>query len=911
MNLYKSITESSWDISEDERIRMYNLIQSVYGPKWTEKQIKNINTATDEKLERLYNSALEKFKKKQATQKEVSIEDRIPTYVKDSYKEYIRNHTRTFNNKRNSEEELVKAEDNMNRSIKSFIEEYYPDLYIELWKEDLMEETNMNIYENIKKNLKESDGYVADFDEIVTQMSNASDYEDLYAAASLIQDPSIRVDVEQCIEQCEEDGDDVDVAYSVTTSDYLDMYAMQGVENTPTAEADYGVSLKKESENLDESIEQKYRKSNDNYNEFLRDVKKYTGSYDYLYGGSVSTECYEYPVTIKYFYYNRPYAGGGYNLVVNVLTPMDSMAGSEIQEAIENVFGNNAKSPLSNREIKEKILQTVKEVDAQNNLSEGNLEPQYSTRKSFYGKANVNDDNTLVSYGTPIMKIVDGKIQMLCRPEHLTQTTLRHIREFMQQNGMAPVPRNKLVKMIEEQGNINEADVIMPDEEPIPYDAVNNWVENGKKFHTVYVVGDWDDADTDAKEVAESLKKEYSDINVEYKPILEDGIWCVDIIGPYDEVYKLASTWEPLAEYPDENGGYYVEPYNESDGNNTPKQNKIPRNWKKISGEMVGDSSGGKAGDKFEITKDEYDRPIMKYANGKTYQANWSMIRSPEMVKITNVELNEGESSYSNKFSSFLNKNAKKLEREYEKDTDNEAVVDPSAKETDYTKDFLDWVERKYKKEILNESASLKESSNIIWTSETTIDDLDPEEIKEQYDIYVEHLDPDKEPMDYEDWEADWVYNSDMWDVKKEDLEENIYPMIDKQINNDILIVSGNYNSNYPDFRKSGNGGKFLNKAEDILDWLGNEDRVEILNNDGIIGVAGYDHDGSISGNLYTVPADDDLLYEIAMKTDYYNEDRTKEDVLGEFSYDVNHGNIDMSDFWGYEDKLIPIKVEW
>lgn len=843
MNLYKSITESSWDISEDERIRMYNLIQSVYGPKWTEKQIENINTATDEKLEKLYNSALKKFKKKQATQKEVSIEDRIPTYVKDSYKEYIRNHTRTFNNKHNSEEELVKAEDNMNRSIKSFIEEYYPDLYIELWKEDLMEETNMNIYENIKKNLKESDDYVAGFDEIIDQMSVAEDYSELYSAASLIQDPSIRVDVEQCIEQCEDDGDDVETAYSVTTSDYLDMYAMRGVENTPTAEADYRASLKNESENLDEAIEQKYRKSNDNYNEFLRAVKKYTGSYDYLYGGSVSTECYEYPVTVKYFYYNRPYVGGGYNLVVNVLTPMDSMAGGEIQEAIENAFEDNAKSPLSNREIKEKILQTVKEVDAQNSLSEANLEPQYSTRKSFYGKAYVNDDNTLVSYGTPIMKIVDGKIQMLCRPEHLTQTTLRHIREFMQQNGMDPIPRNKLVKMIEEQGNINESE---------------DMLDTNKKFHTVYVVGDWDDADTDAKEVAEGLKKEYPDINVEYKPILDDGIWCVDIIGPYDEVYKLASTWEPLAEYPDENGGYYVEPYKESE-EKSPKQNKIPRNWKKISGEMVGDSSGGKAGAKFEITKDEYDRPIMKYEDGKEYQANWSMIRSPEMVKITNIELNESE--------------------------------------------------------------NLKESSNIIWTSETTEDDYDQDELKERYQEYVDSFEAEEdeetgevsEPKDFEDWKYDYIADDsyDQWDMKKEDLEENIYPMIDKQINDDILIVSGNYNSNYPDFRKSGNGGKFLNKAEDILDWLGNEDRVEILNNDGIVGVAAYDHDGSIGGNLYTLPDDDDLLYEIAMKTDYYDKDRTKEDVLGEFSYDVNHGNIDMSDFWGYEDKLIPIKVEW
>ena len=54
------------------------------------------------------------------------------------------------------------------------------------------------------------------------------------------------------------------------------------------------------------------------------------------------------------------------------------------------------------------------------------LEPQYDGRKSFYGKAKVDDENgvkTLTSYKTQIMKIEDGKITMLCGPEALTQTT--------------------------------------------------------------------------------------------------------------------------------------------------------------------------------------------------------------------------------------------------------------------------------------------------------------------------------------------------------------------------------------------------------------------------------------------------------------------------------------------------------
>lgn len=60
------------------------------------------------------------------------------------------------------------------------------------------------------------------FQEIITRMENATDYSELYDAASLIENESLRVDVEQLIGQCEDDEDDVSTAYSVVTSDLLD-----------------------------------------------------------------------------------------------------------------------------------------------------------------------------------------------------------------------------------------------------------------------------------------------------------------------------------------------------------------------------------------------------------------------------------------------------------------------------------------------------------------------------------------------------------------------------------------------------------------------------------------------------------------------------------------------------------------
>ena len=76
------------------------------------------------------------------------------------------------------------------------------------------------------------------------------------------------------------------------------------------------------------------------------------------------------------------------------------------------------------------------------------------------------------------------------------------------------------------------------------------------------------------------------------------------------------------------------------------------------------------------------------------------------------------------------------------------------------------------------ENKELKEdvNSNIVWTTEDDDDD------DEDYD--------------------------DDWDIKKEDLEENVLPLIDKQLNDDILILAGYYGSNYPEYKSSGNGGK-------------------------------------------------------------------------------------------------------
>jgi len=64
------------------------------------------------------------------------------------------------------------------------------------------------------------------------------------------------------------------------------------------------------------------------------------------------------------------------------------------------------------------------------------LSARYDARQSFYGKAQVieedNGDKTLQSYATKVAKIVNGKAEVYGT---YSQTTLRHIKEFLTQNG--------------------------------------------------------------------------------------------------------------------------------------------------------------------------------------------------------------------------------------------------------------------------------------------------------------------------------------------------------------------------------------------------------------------------------------------------------------------------------------------
>ena len=197
------------------------------------------------------------------------------------------------------------------------------------------------------------------------------------------------------------------------------------------------------------------------------------------------------------------------------------------------------------------------------------------------------------------------------------------------------------------------------------------------------------------------------------------------------------------------------------------------------------------------------------------------------------------------------------------------------------------------------------------------------EEKQEAYNEYVEDTNNTKlTPDTFEEW-LDNNTNQladDNWELQEEDLEQNILPVIDNQINDNVLILSGYYGSNYPDFRSSGNGGKLFDSIDDFRSYMGNFDRVCITTKNGVLGSILGDHDGTVSGQFYTIPADEKarlnlikaMGYEDRVKENYYEEDienSNMEDLMEtEFNSDLMYGGVDAQDFTNHMDLLVPIK---
>ena len=236
------------------------------------------------------------------------------------------------------------------------------------------------------------------------------------------------------------------------------------------------------------------------------------------------------------------------------------------------------------------------------------------------------------------------------------------------------------------------------------------------------------------------------------------------------------------------------------------------------------------------------------------------------------------------------------------------------------------------KSTILEGNDISDDEGHIIWDSEISDDDFDMEQMKDLYKDYCTDLQGGEVP-EFDDWFEDYKednYNV-VWDWKEDDLKENILPEIDKQINENYLMLCGGYNSNYPDFKPSGSGGTDFEGIDGFRDYISNFDRVAITSTDGVLGAICDDHDGTVAGQFYTLPDDPKELIkalgiEERVKEDYADAD-WEDGVVGEYDsignyrhYDledlvekeynelITYGGLDVADFQQHLDLMKPIK---
>ena len=98
--------------------------------------------------------------------------------------------------------------------------------------------------------------------------------------------------------------------------------------------------------------------------------------------------------------------------------------------------------------IKESATLSSKGKKALKEMANYDLRPGFDKRKSFYGKARVdtgiNDgQNKLYSYNTLVAEIIDGKPVVY---NVQSQTTLRHVKEWLLQNGFSAVNKTQIIK---------------------------------------------------------------------------------------------------------------------------------------------------------------------------------------------------------------------------------------------------------------------------------------------------------------------------------------------------------------------------------------------------------------------------------------------------------------------------------
>lgn len=227
-----------------------------------------------------------------------------------------------------------------------------------------------------------------------------------------------------------------------------------------------------------------------------------------------------------------------------------------------------------------------------------------------------------------------------------------------------------------------------------------------------------------------------------------------------------------------------------------------------------------------------------------------------------------------------------------------------------YFDDIMKQVDPDFKeneKDIERES-KLQETKNVIWTSA-----YEPSE-EELQDEYNEYASNEEDPKDYETWLQSYQPSEAVYEVLSEDFTNIIFPMIENQCNEDILLLDaslGRWNGRYK-------GGKIINADEGQLrSILSDYDEVSLLDTDKGVQIEGIHHDGTDYYQLYTIPQN---LTELATAMNYEDIIRENNDeetinrygietmMADELLSDITNNYVDDEELFKHTDLLVPIK---
>lgn len=799
--------------------------------------------------------------------------------------------------------------------LKRALGKYYDPQY------DTVDDDIEESYEVLEEDVEEDHT----FEEIIDRMEFAEIYEDLYNAAMCIANPKLQTRVTKAIQQCEDDGDDVEEAYSIVTSDILDMYRNDKnvesleesekkeiaeiedqLENDNTLKGDEKVDLQNDIKYIEDTARREKREltEEENPQEFdYRLLSRLKSDCDYYLGNGnrnaehclwakneqgqidkmreIYNQLKEKPEWLSEEDINNYAKEMG---VVDLPSTTDGTAEKEIQDMLDRAE-KREKEGLTEAEDMEAVkdeIETAKEetenTDQEIEQVQGSIDVLKTDEESAIDGYDTFIEDTKEVVDPGLADAIEDQVEEIKTDEEEHIEKLDTIKNALDEaKGQAPDFK------VDFEGDMT-IDMGYTDEEGAEKRAKELLGDVAKSTN----VRDLNVDVKDVKKIEKENKELTEDKNTFSGIDFEENIPHVMRWKEYSKVNENDLYWVTQQFFTEDDVKKFAEAFKET---NFDKAYVTVRDLSTYQFDV-----DSKRNVLVIINKDgTYD--MNGYINAcKEDGYDTDLYESKELKKENKVI-----------WTSEYQGDEETAEQAYQEYTDE---FEPSTKTPvsfeewlEDTKDtWFDAEANRYKEEHPGEIDKLSDfeideidaqlRDNVEKEIEANIDDL-----KEQYEEYCEEIKQEMtSPEDKERWLTGW-YEQDaqaQWEVVDEDFSDNIWPMIETQCNEDILILLGSLGR----WNGTFDGGKIIYADEQNLrNTMSDYDEISVeADDENKLSINYMHHDGTDTMYLYTIPQD---LTELAKAMNYEDPD--------ELDTDIRQDYVDMEELAKHVDLLVPI----